>query len=144
MIRVYITLDFIQLMSSYTKSKHDSYQLKETIHLISCLGSLLLNTAFMLLGSTKILSIESTYPRKTTLSNKNPYLKKLAQHYLSFNLCNINLRCCVCFSRILEYTKMSYVNTMMNLSRQSWNTLIIRSINIVRALVTSNGIASNS
>ena len=100
--------------------------------------------ASTLVGSTDILSFDTTCPRKETCRNQNLHLENLAYNLCSLKVVRTFRRCSSCSRLVLEYMRMSSMNTITNMSRHSLNTRFINSINIARALVRPNDITTNS
>jgi len=71
-------------------------------------------------------------------------LLSLVYHLCFWSTCNIVLRCFVCSSSFLEYMRIYSRNNNKNLSKYSLNTLFMRHMNVVNALVRSNGTTVNS
>ena len=69
---------------------------------------------------------------------------EFAYNWCSLSTCNVILKCCSCSSLVLEYIRMSSMNTMTKKSRYSRKTLFIRSINVVGALVRPTDKTRNS
>lgn len=64
--------------------------------------------------------------------------------YLYHCACNTILKCCSWFSYRLEYTRISSINTIMNLPKYGLNTLLIMSINVAGASIDPKGMSRNS
>src|SRR4051812_36067833 len=92
-------------------------------------------TEATLLGSTTTTFADTTSPRNPTSFNQNSHLLNLAYNLCSLSFSIIRRRCSSCSFSSLEYMSMSSMNTMINLSKYSMNTLFIMVMKYAGALV---------
>src|SRR3954468_12324996 len=102
------------------------------------------STALTFSGSRAIPSWVSTWPRKPTCLNQNSHLLNLAYNWCLLNSPSTILRCSACSSGVLQYTRISSMNTTTNLSINFINTLFMRWTKYAGAFVSPNGITVNS
>nr|GFB35835.1 hypothetical protein [Tanacetum cinerariifolium] len=105
------------------------------------LGHLVIASTFA--GSIVIPSAETMWPRNATLLNQNSHLENLAYNFSCHKVCRTVRRWSSCSSLDFEKTRMSSMNTMTNLSRNSWKIRFIKSMNTTGALVRPKGITKN-
>ena len=101
-------------------------------------------TASIFVGSTEIPSLEITCPRNATRLSQNSHLLNLAYSTFSLKVCKTLPKWTSCSSGLFEYTNISSIKTMTNWSKNSLNTLFMKSMNTAGAFVNPNGITVNS
>lgn len=96
--------------------------------------SLILN-CLNLLRIYHYLILAATCPKKDVENIQNSYLDNLALTFFSFNRSRIICKYHACFSLLLQYTKISTINTVTKEARKDLMTPFIKLIKVVSALV---------
>lgn len=76
--------------------------------------------------------------------NQNWHSESFAYNWWSQSFINIAHRWSAWYTLDIEYFRISFVNTITNISRNYLNTRLIKSIKVVGALVSPNDITKNS
>ena len=93
--------------------------------------------------STWMSSLD-TWPKNATWSSHNFAFQNLAYTWCSLKVRSTYLKCIICSSSLLEYTKISSLKTNTNRSKNGLNTLFIKSIKTAGALVNLKDTTKNS
>lgn len=134
---------FVLTWQNLSRIVYSNLLIKELHTSLVILGLCHSNTTLISFGSIEIPLANTTCPRNVIWSSKNSYFENLAYKCLSLSFCNTNLKYYFCTFQFLEYTNISSINTIRNISRQYWNTLLIKSIKTIGAFFNPKGINTN-